>query len=174
VAQLFLDCDGVLADFDAVAIEIFGQHPNEAERTVGSDEFWRRLRLRSGFFRDLPLLNDALELYHAVAHLDPTILTGCPRGGWAEPQKLNWAAQHFPGVRIITCSSHEKRLHMQSGDILVDDLVKYQHLWEEAGGIFVLHLSARKSLDRLEALGLEVRRSLHPRFSEDENHGRPR
>jgi hypothetical protein len=161
VAQLFLDCDGVLADFDALAMEIFGQHPYEAERSVGTDEFWRRLRLHGEFFRCLPLLTDALELYRAVAHLHPVILTGCPRGGWAEPQKVDWAARHFPGVRIITCRSHEKRLHMNPGDILVDDLLTYRHLWEESGGIFIHHKSANDSLDRMEQLGLEVRRSSH-------------
>jgi len=106
-------------------------------------------------------LKDALDLYRAVAHLHPIILTGCPRGGWAEPQKIDWAARHFPGVRIITCRSQEKRLHMKAGDILVDDLLKYKHLWEEAGGIFVHHKSANESLHRLEKLGLDVRRTGH-------------
>lgn len=158
VAQLFLDCDGVLADFDALAIEVFGQHPNEAEVALGPDEFWRRLRQHGAFFRILPLLSDAMDLYRAVAHLHPIILTGCPRGGWAEPQKLDWAQRHFPGVRMVTCSSQEKRLHMNPGDILIDDLLKYRHLWEEAGGVFVHHRSARDSLDRLGALGVTVRR----------------
>ena len=154
--QLFLDCDGVLADFDTLAMQIFGQHPNEAERTVGTNEFWRQLRQHGAFFRDLPLVADALELYRAVAHLQPIILTGCPRGGWAEPQKIDWAARHFPGVRMITCNSRDKRLHMNPGDILVDDLVKYRHLWEEAGGIFVHHRSAASSVAHLQRLGLDV------------------
>ena len=35
---------------------------------------------------------------------------------------------------------------MQPGDILIDDWPKYKHLWEEAGGIFILHTSAAQSI----------------------------
>jgi hypothetical protein len=40
------------------------------------------------------------------------------------------------------------------GDVLVDDLLKYRHLWEEAGGVFVHHRTARDTLGKLSALGL--------------------
>jgi 5' nucleotidase, deoxy (Pyrimidine), cytosolic type C protein (NT5C) len=156
MVQIFLDCDGVLADFDSLSIEIFGQHPRDAEARLSSPEFWRILRNHGSFYRDLPPLPDARELYDGVAHLDPIILTGCPEGGWAEAQKVAWAAKHFPNVRIITCRSSEKRRHMARGDILVDDYPVYRHLWEEAGGIFVLHTSAADSLKQLASLGIPV------------------
>ncbi len=99
------------------------------------------------------------ELWDAVAHLRPVILTGLPRGGWAAPQKLRWAARHFPGARVITTMARAKRDHMEApGDVLVDDLLKYRGLWEEAGGVFVHHRGARGTLAALEALGLAVRR----------------
>jgi hypothetical protein len=153
--QLFLDCDGVLADFDTAAEQIFNQNSREAEATVGTDSFWNRLSGRDNFYGNLPLLPDAMQLYQAVAHLKPIILTGCPQGGWSEPQKVEWAARHFPGVPIITCRSKEKFLHLRHpGDILVDDYLKYRHLWEEAGGIFVHHTSARETIDRLARMGV--------------------
>jgi len=46
---------------------------------------------------------DARVLFDAVKHLKPTILTGLPIGNWPAPQKIAWAADHFPGVPIITC-----------------------------------------------------------------------
>jgi hypothetical protein len=50
-----------------------------------------------------------------------------------------------------------KRDHMEApGDVLVDDTPTYRHLWEGAGGRFVLHRSARESLAELRALGLDV------------------
>jgi hypothetical protein len=155
--QLFLDCDGVLADFDTAAIRIFGQHPQKAEDELGTETFWRQLRESGRFFHDLPLLEDGLKLYEAVAHLHPIILTGCPAGGWAEPDKRTWAARHFPSVTMITCRSRDKRLHMKPGDILVDDFLKYRHLWLEAGGVFVHHTSTAESLRQLAELGLDVR-----------------
>lgn len=39
MAQLFLDCDGVLADFDKRAEQIFGMTGREFEDTYGSKEF---------------------------------------------------------------------------------------------------------------------------------------
>jgi len=86
--------------------------------------------------------------------LHPIILTGCPIGGWAEPQKVEWAAEHFPGAEIITCMSREKYLHVDQGDVLVDDYRKYQRQREEAGGIFIHHTSARSIIAALKRIGL--------------------
>jgi hypothetical protein len=154
--QIFLDCDGVLADFDTVAAEIFGQHPRAFEAEMGDVEFWRRLREHGSFYRSLPLMPDARELYDALAHLDPVLLTGCPEGGWAEPQKIAWVKEHFPEAKMITCMSKDKRMHMQPGDVLVDDYLKYRDLWIEAGGIFVHHRSAEESLREMAGLGVAV------------------
>jgi hypothetical protein len=147
--RLFLDCDGVLADFDTYAATIFGDHPRAAEERLGTSVFWDTLRDHHFFFEQLPLLPDTQALFDGVRHLDPTILTGCPHGGWAEPQKVRWAAKHFPGTKIITCRSQDKRLHMHQGDILIDDYTRYRALWEEAGGIFIHHTSASNSLEEL-------------------------
>ena len=152
--QLFLDCDGVLADFDHAAQKIFGMPPREAEDEVGTEEFWARIRRQHGFYRHLPLMADARELFDAVAALKPIILTGCPIGGWAEPQKVAWAAEHFPGTRVITCMSRNKREHMRPGDVLVDDYLKYRKAWEDARGIFIHHTSARASIEALRRLGI--------------------
>lgn len=153
-AQLFLDCDGVLADFDTRAEEVFGLPPRQAEERFGTQRFWVDLQSHPNFYRDLPLLPDAMKLYEAVKHLSPIILTGCPQGGWAEPQKLDWAAKNFPGVKMITCLSKDKRLHMKIGDVLIDDWPKYKHLWEEHGGRFVLHTSAEESIAQLREIGM--------------------
>lgn len=158
MSQIFIDCDGVLADFDSAARELFGRDSREAEEVLGTPTFWKRIRGRHNFYRNLALLPDAMDLYQAVAHLNPIILTGCPVGGWSEPQKTAWAAQHFPGVRMITCMSREKSRHLvHPGDVLVDDYLRYRELWEKAGGVFIHHVSARESIRQLGELGLDVR-----------------
>ena len=152
--QLFLDCDGVLADFDRAAKKLFGMPPWQAEEELGSRQFWSRIHGQKTFYRSLPLKPDARLLFDAVAPLHPVILTGCPIGGWAEPQKVEWAAEHFPGTEIITCMSREKYLHMQPGDVLVDDYLKYRDLWQEADGIFIHHTSAKSTIAALKRIGL--------------------
>ena len=39
IPHIFLDCDGVLADFDTYARSYFGMHPREVEAELGSRRF---------------------------------------------------------------------------------------------------------------------------------------
>jgi FMN phosphatase YigB (HAD superfamily) len=151
--QIFLDCDGVLADFDAGAAAILGMAPAAFEKRYGAREFWKRLAKAPDFFGDLPPMADAGELYEAVRHRDPVILTGMPHGNWAEPQKRRWAERHFPGVPVITNMAALKHEHRHPGDVLVDDRDKHRHLWENEGGVFIHHKDARSSIAALRALG---------------------
>ena len=96
-----------------------------------------------------------------MRHLHPIILTGLPRGNWAAPQKVRWAAEHFPGTRIITCLAADKRRHAREGDILVDDTLKYRELWNGAGGVFVHHRSAKTTIHELRELIPEAMAKAH-------------
>ena len=147
--QLFLDCDGVLADFDKGAAAVLGMHPKAFEKRHGLGRFWAKLASAPDFYFGLPLLPEAKRLFEAVKHLDPIILTGLPRGNWAADQKVRWAAHHFPGTRIITTMARDKRDHAKEGDVLVDDLLKHAPRWEEIGGIFIHHKNVDTTLDRL-------------------------
>lgn len=149
--HVFLDCDGVLADFDTYAGAYFGMPPRAYEAQRGAKQFWAELEAKGDFYRNLPVMPDARELYEGVRHLDPTILTGCPRGNWAEAQKVAWAEEHFPGVPIITCRSADKRVHAKPGDVLIDDWPQHRHRWIEMGGVFISHFDAASSLAALWA-----------------------
>jgi hypothetical protein len=151
--QIYLDCDGVLADFDTSAEAILGAPPEVFEGRHGSGPFWKRLANADGFFENLEPLPDAFELYEAVRARGPIILTGMPGGKWAEPQKRRWARRHFPGVPVITTAAALKREHCHPGDVLVDDRDQHRRLWEQAGGLFVHHKSAKASIAALKAAG---------------------
>ena len=151
--QIYLDCDGVLADFNAGAEKILGLAPDAFERRHGAQQFWRKLAGADGFFEHLDLLPDARELYEAVRAKAPIILTGMPRGRWAEPQKRAWAARHFPGVPMIATLAVQKREHCHPGDVLVDDRLDHRGKWEDAGGLFIHHVSAAASIEELKAAG---------------------
>ena len=150
--QLYLDCDGVLADFDTGAEKILGMPPRAFEARHGPGRFWARLAKAPDFFANLPLMPDATRLFEAVRHLHPVILTGLPRGNWAAAQKVRWAERHFPGTRIITTLAADKRDHCRHGDVLVDDTLKYRHLWEGAGGIFIHYSELGQALRELGGL----------------------
>ena len=150
--KLFLDCDGVLADFDAGAKKLLGMMPRAFEARHGKGAFWSKLARADNFYGTLPLMPDAQDLFDAVAHLRPTILTGLPLGTWAAPQKVAWAERHFPGTPIITCMARDKVRYMEKGDVLVDDREQHRSKWEDAGGIFVTHKNAERSLAALRQI----------------------
>ena len=157
--RLFLDADGVLADFDLAARELLGASPKQYIAEHGRGEFWKRLAKAPNFYGTLREMPDARRLFDAVRHLEPTILTGLPLGSWAAPQKVEWAAEHFPGVPIITCLAADKHKHMHPGDVLVDDREKHRNASEVAGVIFVHHKNAEDSLRQLAKLFPSVKAS---------------
>ena len=147
--RLFLDADGVLADFDHGVQQLLGMKPKAYIARHGRGAFWKRLANAKNFYGSLPQMPDAQILFGAVKHLSPTILTGLPLGRWAAPQKVEWAAEHFPGVPIITCMAADKHKHMHRGDVLVDDREKHRAAYEAAGVVFVHHSNAEDSLRQL-------------------------
>ena len=98
--KLFLDCDGVLADFDAGARDVLGgMNPAQFEERYSKREFWRRLASTPDFYNTLPLMPDGQELFDAVAHLRPTIAarTGGGSGrSWASVASVTWCATTLP------------------------------------------------------------------------------
>ncbi len=148
--RLFLDADGVLADFDEGAKRLIGMYPRRtSRRSTGAAAFWKRLAQAQNFYGTLPEMPDARALFDGVKHLKPTILTGLPLGSWAAPQKIEWAAEHFPGVPIITCMARDKHKHMHPGDVLVDDRENHRAHTKTAGVVFIHHKNAEDSLRQL-------------------------
>ena len=147
--RLFLDADGVLADFDEGVRRLLGMEARAFEAKHGRGAFWKRLANAKDFYATLPEMADARVLFDAVKHLKPTILTGLPLGNWAAPQKVKWAAEHFPGVPIVTCMARDKHKHMKPGDVLVDDRENHRSAYESAGVLFVHHKNAADSVRQL-------------------------
>jgi hypothetical protein len=150
---IFLDMDGVLADFDRSAEAILGMPATQFEQRHGTPAFWATLRRRApNLYAELPLMADARDLWDGVRALtgqEPVILTGVPRWGDAADQKRRWAAEHFPGAVVITGFAANKSEHARPGDVLIDDRPRYRDRWEARGGVFIVHRTAAESLDEL-------------------------
>jgi hypothetical protein len=160
--QVFLDSDGVLADFDKLAGEILGMPSREFEKkkhTGGAATMWQKLYEHEDFFYKIPKMEDADELVEGVIAMgfDPIVLTGIPSkdgSDWAIGQKIRWYAEKYPDLPVITCKSKDKLLHMIEGkhNVLIDDWTQHKAAWERAGGTFIVHTSAKKSLEELKFL----------------------
>lgn len=147
--QLFLDLDGVLADFDGYYETQFGVRPNQD--TYDPPEFWDCILNHGSFFRDQPPMADAFELWQGVLHLNPIILSGIP---YSIPdvatQKRAWVNEHLGShVKLICCPSRSKCKYGLSGDVLVDDRLKYAGYWTDMGGVFIHHRAAKPTLAAL-------------------------
>lgn len=156
--QLFLDMDGVLADFEAGYEREFGVRPNE-KNSEGTDVIavdWSKVNRRRGFYRDLPPMPDFDELWDYAKRYNPIVLTGVPisMAAKATANKREWVDRHLgPNVPMIGCRSKDKYLHMTGkGDILVDDWERYKHVWIDAGGRWVTHTSAASSIKQVQEL----------------------
>jgi hypothetical protein len=148
--QIFVDMDGVLADFDAHYEALFGMRPDK----TADDVDWRAVREAGDFYLHIPPMPDLPILWGFLEPLSPIVLTGVPRSVAEAPaNKLAWSARHLGAeVEVRCCLSREKALHARPGDVLIDDWEKYRHLWEAAGGRWITHVSAEATVSELSLL----------------------
>jgi hypothetical protein len=150
MTQIYLDNDGVLANFDEHVKDLFGQTPRE----MGDEKLWENINSYPEFWMSIVPMDDAYELWNFVVGtgIPFCVLTGCPKSNYeyAASQKPLWVAKHFGDVEVITCLSKHKQVHMKNpGDILIDDFVVNIRRWEKAGGIAIKHYNAVDTIKKL-------------------------
>jgi hypothetical protein len=150
--QLFVDMDGVLADFDAHHENVFGVRSSKIIDNVD----WRAVRAVKDFYRDIPPMVDLPVLWAHIERFTPIVLTGVPASVDEAPEnKRAWVRQHLGAhVEVRCCRSREKCLHAAAGDILIDDWEKYRALWIGKGGRWITHTSADDTIRSLHDLGI--------------------
>ncbi len=158
--QLFVDLDGVLVDFETGVRRATGKEPSE----LHPRSMWPAIAGTKGFYDRLGWMPDGRDLWQVVNDFQPVILTGLPMGKWAEPQKRSWCERELSSdIPVITGMSRRKadlaHIWLEENElsdktpILIDDRLKIKEPWEAAGGIFILHLSAADSIEKLKELG---------------------
>lgn len=136
--KIFVDLDGVLANWEQGVINKFGAAHTEIKGHV----LWPLIGKSKSFWYELPKISGFDKLWAAVKDLEPTILSGCPKSSFdnAREQKLRWCETHLGDVEVITCLAKNKQDHIvEAGDILIDDNEQNCERWVKAGGIAILH-----------------------------------
>jgi hypothetical protein len=155
---LYLDLDGVLADFDKAAGNALGtDNIYKYEFVWGQAKFWEKLSIDDDFFGELELMPDAWELLGAVEHLDPIILTALPftNAEAVDRQKREWVGDNLGwNYEVITCQTKDKPNYCKPGDILIDDRAINRDRWIEKGGTYIIHTDAERTIGTLKALGI--------------------
>lgn len=152
---LYLDLDGVMADFDSAFPAVFGVD----HRALLEAHMWEHINGHPSFFRDLPAFPGAVEFFRKVEHLNPVILTACPKTNYPHvaAQKRAWVREHLSTTCWVlpVLGGVNKPLFMhQPGDILVDDWKKNCEAWQAAGGTAIKHVSAEGFAPTMRALAM--------------------
>ena len=145
---IYLDMDGVVADFDGYVDSILGIKTKPGVRF--SQEDWRKIRdYDNRIYLAVEVLPSAKQLVDVVKLLaleynyNIKFLTAVPKEndlGWAFWDKMTWAGKNFPGIPVwFGPYSKDKAQHYKPGDILIDDRMSNIVDWQEVGGQAILH-----------------------------------
>jgi hypothetical protein len=142
--KIFLDVDGVFADFNKRLSEILTIGDNRH-----STKIWSPISREYRFFWHLELIPDSLRLIHVLekAGHDLEFLTALPlpSGGLvtADEDKREWLNYHvsktIPVNTIIGGKNKPLWLKKHPGAVLIDDTHRNIELWNAAGGVGILH-----------------------------------
>ncbi len=151
---LYLDMDGVLADFNTAAQTLIKATNADAEKAAENGRWpekdWELISSQSNFYRILPKMPLADELVELAVRFrenldyDVKILTAIPKDNDmpdAFHDKVDWINEHYGqyGFRVhFGPYSKDKASHCTGADdILVDDRTSNCNEWRSAGGTAV-------------------------------------
>ena len=166
VEKIYLDMDGVLADFmrgirELCHMEPQSQNGEQSEKYDGL--MWEAIRKADHFYDRLELMPGAKEMFDTLRKKygdKVEILTGIPREErgivTAAEDKRNWTARLLSDkVKVHTvCRKHKQGFCKGPGTILIDDREKSIREWRDLGGTGILHGSAEKTLEELKELSV--------------------
>lgn len=159
---LYLDMDGVLADFNK---EYIKYDPNKEDRKK-----FRSAVLDHQIFEKLDFMPDTLELLNHVSRLHGIkieILTSMGthdpfQGNSAKYQKLNWLQKHnIPYKANFVRNKKEKAQYATPTSILIDDSPGCVSPFIEAGGHGILHHKASETIRILDSTILQIKAMNH-------------
>ncbi|AKE44804.1 5'-3' deoxyribonucleotidase [Sinorhizobium phage phiM9] len=139
---IYLDLDGVFADFETHYLNTFGH----SCKSVSDNEMWKNIRSVKNFFRDIPVFPGAEDFMFQLKIIGAKLafLTACDKQNYAECalDKRAWIRERLCETTPILpmMSGKNKFVFMhQKDDLLVDDFEKNLTLWVHHGGIGIQH-----------------------------------
>jgi len=155
ITKIYLDMDGVIADFNARYKELYKIYPSEADTYKVFDGFFTQF-IDDQQFAKLDLMSDAVELIEYLKTLSiPTeILSSTSserRDAEIRKQKLEWLDKHditFP-VNLVP-GKRFKKDYSNANVILIDDTSVNIDQWRREGGIGILHTDTLNTINTLK------------------------
>jgi hypothetical protein len=144
ISQIYLDMDGVIADFSKRYKELYHIEPHQAEKKKEFNKFFDKF-IASSQFATLDLMPDAMlgidYLRNASVPTQILSSTSSPeRNDAVAKQKLIWLQTHGITFNPILVPGKRHKYKWATPDsIIIDDTESVIDDWRKAGGIGILH-----------------------------------
>ena len=162
--KIYLDMDGVIADFNTRFKDLSGIEPREFESKYGRKAFWDFIdeKNKIKFWVGIPPMPGASELVSYISKHDYEILTAPSIKDQSRLGKNLWVRNHvgdiFPSKPKVTFKfskeKHKVKQNLSQFDILIDDRQSIIDNWNNAGGFGILYQSTSQAIADLKKLGL--------------------
>ena len=163
--KIYLDMDGVVADFEQRFKDLSGMEPKEFEAKYGKNAFWDFIdegNNKIKFWVGIPPMEGASQLVNYVSKHDYVILTAPSIKKQSRLGKALWIRNHvgkiFPTKPTVIFKAakekHKVKPSLTEKDILIDDKASTIDNWNAAGGTGILYTSANQAISELKKLGL--------------------
>lgn len=171
--EVYLDMDGVVADWLKGADKVLESFGYPGWRDGSWQEFedyqrdeirWSLLQKQENFWQDLPVMKEGKKLWRFLKPYRPHILSSIePRmRDRALEEKRIWLhdklnLEYLGNVHFVEHFTKQRFALDVHGrpNILIDDYEKNCQMFEEAGGIAILHESSNKTISELKKLGFK-------------------
>jgi PAS domain-containing protein len=160
---IYLDMDGVIADFDQRFQSLSGMDPTEFENTYGKQEFWDFIdeKHKIAFWVGIPVMGGAQQLVDYVSKYPYEILTAPSTKKQSLLGKNLWVKNHIdlfgskPKINFKKAKNkHLVKPNLTKNDILIDDRADTIDRWNTAGGTGILYKSSSQVINDMKKLGL--------------------
>ena len=144
ITHIYLDMDGVIADFNKRYVSLFGINPREAEKNKKFKTYFEQF-IESGQFSTLDVMPGAMQGVDYLRKFPaPTQIlssTASEKNYDAiSKQKMIWLQTH--GITfnpLFVPGKRHKWKYATPTSIIIDDTQSVIQQWDEAGGIGILH-----------------------------------
>lgn len=154
IDKIYVDMDGVIADFERRYTKLYGKISEEQRRSEFRNNFKNFIETEQ--FATLELMPDARQLITALDKIDipKEILSSTAYQEVYETismQKARWLATHnIPWKQNFVPGKAHKYKWATPNSIIIDDTLSVIYDWNKAGGIAIHHKNTHNTLAILE------------------------
>lgn len=165
ISKIYLDMDGVLADFNRGVKELCGMEPLDQQTATDeeTDRLWEAISQVDHYYDRLEQLPGAADLLLTLIRKYGDrceVLTAIPKPKRnvknANTDKKKWMERHFGSdIKVnIVFRAEKKNFCTGEDSILIDDYQANIDEWVSYGGTGILFTDAATVMQRLKELGI--------------------